>query len=49
MREKKGIYTKVIETARNLINLGISRENISLSYWPFNERNRAIVDIIFSL
>ena len=28
---KKGIYTKVIETARNLINLGISRENIVLA------------------
>ena len=31
MREKKGIHTKVIETARNLINLGISRENIVLA------------------
>ena len=28
---KKGIYTKGIETARNLINLGISRENIVLA------------------
>ena len=30
-KRKKGIYTKVIETARNLINLGISRKNIVLA------------------